>query len=94
MDLGLKDKVAVVTGASSGIGYAFTEHLARAGLNLVLASRSADRLHAIGRDLATRHGIDHRAVGVDLSSPDGPQVLIAVRIAGVDARGLDGHGDG
>lgn len=68
---------AVVTGASSGIGYAFAEHLARTGLNLVLASRSTDRLHAIGLDLAARHGIDHRAVGVDLSSPDGPQALIA-----------------
>lgn len=68
---------AVVTGASSGLGKAFAHHLARAGLNVVLASRSTDRLHAIGLDLATDHGIDHRVVGVDLSAPDGAQALLA-----------------
>jgi NAD(P)-dependent dehydrogenase (short-subunit alcohol dehydrogenase family) len=54
---------AVVTGASSGIGKAFAEHLAAAGLDLVLAARSTDKLHALGEKLSQtrRAGID--AVG-------------------------------
>jgi uncharacterized protein len=67
---------AVVTGASSGIGRAFAEHLAAAGLNLVLAARSTDRLHTLGDDLARAHGITYRVVTVDLSQPDGATALI------------------
>jgi NAD(P)-dependent dehydrogenase (short-subunit alcohol dehydrogenase family) len=41
VDLGLRDKVAVITGASVGIGLAVSEELAAEGVNLVLASRQA-----------------------------------------------------
>lgn len=67
---------AVVTGASSGIGRAFAEHLAAAGLDLVLAARSTDRLASLGATLSRRHGIAHRVVTVDLSHPEGAQRLI------------------
>jgi hypothetical protein len=67
---------AVVTGASSGIGRAFAEHLAAAGLNLVLAARSTDRLESLGNTLSRRHGIAHRVVTVDLSHPEGAQRLV------------------
>jgi uncharacterized protein len=69
---------AVVTGASSGIGRAFAEHLAAAGLHLVLAARSTDRLQALGEALSRRHGIEYRVVTVDLSQPDGAALLIDV----------------
>jgi short-subunit dehydrogenase len=68
---------AVVTGASSGIGRAFAGQLAAAGLNLVLAARSTERLEALGMDLAAAHGIAHRVVTVDLSEPDGAARLVA-----------------
>lgn len=68
---------AVVTGASSGIGRAFADHLAAEGMHLVLVARSADRLREVGRDLAAAHGIDHRVVAVDLSERAGAQALIA-----------------
>ena len=44
MDLGLKDKVAVITGGSVGIGLAIAEGLAAEGVNLVLAARGIERL--------------------------------------------------
>ena len=45
---------AVVTGASSGIGKSFAHHLARAGMNVVLASRSVDaRSQTVRRHVKT-----------------------------------------
>ena len=40
MDLGLKDKVAVITGGSVGIGLAIAEGLAAEGVHVVLAARA------------------------------------------------------
>ena len=51
MDRSLSGKVAVVTGASSGIGLATTRALADAGALLVLAARSTERLDQAARDL-------------------------------------------
>lgn len=68
---------AVVTGASSGIGRAFAEQLAAAGLHLVLASRSTGKLEVLGGELARQHGIEYRVVTVDLSHPDGAKTLVA-----------------
>ena len=68
---------AVVTGASSGIGRAFAHHLAEAGLHLVLAARSTDRLHTLGAALRRAHGIDFRVVTVDLSRPESAAALVA-----------------
>lgn len=67
---------AVITGASSGIGKAFAEHLAAAGLDLVLAARSTDKLHALGEKLSRRYGIAHRVVTVDLSQPAGASAIV------------------
>jgi short-subunit dehydrogenase len=67
---------AVITGASSGIGRAFAEHLAAAGLDLVLAARSTDKLHALGEELSRAHGIAHRVVTVDLSRPAATSLLV------------------
>src|SRR5262245_28108315 len=67
---------AVVTGASSGIGQAFAEHLAGAGLHLVLAARSTDRLLALGAKLAAQHGTEYRVITVDLSRPESAADLV------------------
>jgi short-subunit dehydrogenase len=73
-DLSSLGEWAVVTGASSGIGRAFALRCAADGLNVVLASRSADRLAAVGRELP---GVQHRVVPVDLSRPEGAADLLA-----------------
>jgi len=67
MDLELKDKIAVVTGASKGIGLAVTRALVAEGARVVAGARSADSLK--GTDRVT-------GVAVDLASPDGPARLV------------------
>jgi short-subunit dehydrogenase len=61
---------ALVTGASSGIGRAFADHLAASGINLVLAARRLSTLDDIGDELARQHNIQCRTVRVDLAEPD------------------------
>ncbi len=61
---------ALVTGASAGLGEEFSRHLAQRGLNLVLVARRAERLEALGKELAEKHGIEYRAVAADLNSED------------------------
>jgi NAD(P)-dependent dehydrogenase (short-subunit alcohol dehydrogenase family) len=51
----LDDKVAIVTGASSGLGVAFAEGLAEVGADVVICARRADRLEQT-RELVERHG--------------------------------------
>ena len=67
MDLGLTGKVAVVTGASKGIGLAITRALADEGAHVVAGARSTDSLDGLERV---------SAVAVDLSAPDGPASLV------------------
>jgi len=49
---GVKDKVVVITGASSGLGEAAARHLARGGAKLVLGARRLDRLQALAKELS------------------------------------------
>ena len=74
---------AVVTGASDGIGRAFAEQLAAAGLSVVLVARRTRELDALSAELAERHGVETRAVATDLSDAAGRRTV-------ADAtRGLD-----
>src|SRR5580692_9937551 len=70
----LKGKVAVVTGAASGIGRAMAERFARAGMKLVLADVEEKPL-AETRDALTRAGADTIAVLTDVSKWDQVEAL-------------------
>ena len=50
MTEGIRDKVVVITGASSGLGEATARHLALAGAKLVLGARRLDRLEALSKN--------------------------------------------
>jgi NADP-dependent 3-hydroxy acid dehydrogenase YdfG len=52
MTQGIKDKVVVITGASSGLGEAAARRLAQNGAKLVLGARRLDRLQALAKELA------------------------------------------
>lgn len=63
-------KLALVTGASGGIGLEFAKLLAQAGYNLALVARSQDELERIARDLRVQHGIAAQPVVCDLGAPN------------------------
>lgn len=67
---------ALVTGASSGIGWGFAEELAERGLNLVLTARRFDRLEALANRLNAQHGIDARICKADLAAPSAAAKLL------------------
>ena len=62
----LKNKVAVITGASSGIGEAAATALVEEGINVVLAARSADKIEALAEELGKRA----IAVPTDVGNPE------------------------
>jgi uncharacterized protein len=68
---------ALVTGASSGIGWAFAEELARRGFDLILSARRTDRLEELAARLEAAHGTRSRLCESDLSQVDAPARLLA-----------------
>ncbi len=57
MDLGLKDKIAVVTASSSGLGRAAAEALAQEGAHLAICSRDGRRIHEAGEYLREKYRV-------------------------------------
>ena len=76
MDLGLHNRVALVAGASKGLGRAVAERLAREGADVVVNSRSADTLAAVADEIARETG--HRVVAAagDVSDPEVCSALV------------------
>ena len=63
--------MALITGASCGIGEALAHCFAAGGHDLVLVARSADKLRALARRLEEKHQILVSVMPADLAQPDG-----------------------
>jgi NAD(P)-dependent dehydrogenase (short-subunit alcohol dehydrogenase family) len=70
MDLGLKDKIAVITGGSVGIGLAAAEGLAQEGVHLALCARDENRLVSKAKEIREKYGVRVLGVKTDVSKAD------------------------
>jgi NAD(P)-dependent dehydrogenase (short-subunit alcohol dehydrogenase family) len=77
----LDDRVAIVTGASSGLGVAFAQGLAEAGADVVLGARRADRLEETA-ELVRKAGRRALAVATDVADPGSCTALVEAAMSG------------
>ena len=83
----LDDRIAFVTGATSGIGRAAALRLAEGGAHVALASRREDRLEAVADRIRSDHGREALAVPTDVTDPE--QVRSAVTETAETFGGID-----
>src|SRR4029453_19082760 len=75
MDLGLRDKVAIVTGSSRGLGKACAVALAREGARVVLNGRTKETLAATADEIRAEGGTVE-SVAADVSTESGCEALV------------------
>ncbi|MBK0124622.1 SDR family oxidoreductase [Pantoea sp. S61] len=66
----MTQQLALITGASSGIGATYAKQLAARGSNLILVARDASRLNQLAQSLQEAHGVDVRVLAADLTQTD------------------------
>lgn len=83
MDLYLKGKTAVVTGASQGIGRAITKELAIEGVKVFATARNEDLLNGLKEEVAAAGGVEPIIFVQDLVESDAPQRIAAAALSGL-----------
>jgi NAD(P)-dependent dehydrogenase (short-subunit alcohol dehydrogenase family) len=77
MDLGLKDKLAVITGGSVGIGLAVAEAFAAEGARVLITARGEARVVAEARRIGETFGVEVKGVAADVATAAGCAKVIA-----------------
>ncbi|MEY3846055.1 MAG: NADP-dependent 3-hydroxy acid dehydrogenase YdfG [Actinomycetota bacterium] len=72
-----KNKTAVVTGASSGLGVEYAKELAARGANLVLVARRKEALDELAAKITKTSGVKVQTIALDLSTPTSAKKLMA-----------------
>jgi len=67
--------IALVTGASAGIGASFTEYLAALGHDLVITARDLPRLEESAEKLRQKHGVEVEVIKADLATNEGLKLI-------------------
>jgi short-subunit dehydrogenase len=80
-------RLALITGASAGIGAAFARVYAREGFDLALTARRRDRLDQLGGELARAHGVETFPIVADLAESGAVDAILAAIAA--KGRGVD-----
>jgi len=70
MDLGLKNKVALVTAASRGLGRAVAEELAAEGASLIICARRQETIERVANDISAASNAKVLGIAADVSNPD------------------------
>lgn len=81
MDLYLKGKTAVVTGASQGLGRAIAKELAIEGVKVFAVARNEDLLNTLKDEIAAARGVAPVAFVQDFVAPDGPSKIASVALS-------------
>jgi len=75
--IGSPERYALITGASSGIGYELAKIFAKDGKNIVVVARSREQLEDLKREIENKHGTKVKVLAKDLSDPKAPPEIFS-----------------
>lgn len=76
----IKDKVIIITGASSGMGEAAARHLAKKGAKVVLAARRSSRIDALAKEINEQGGTA-MSIATDVTREDDVKKLVDTTVS-------------
>ena len=75
MDLNLKSKIALITGASKGIGAGIAHSLASEGVELYLTARNIKQLESLKVELQNKYSVEIQIIPLNLTESDSQEIL-------------------